>query len=244
MNELVKTINGTNSFNLPTRVSTDYFHAEDWRLILVEGGKATYHFDGTKRTVETGSFFLLGPNNRRISTIGKEAFKISVIFFEKKKHFTERSFIDFKNRQQSYRLLREMFYEIHSNKREKFHIDMLNSLLHIFLRDNSMENNGDYRIRQAVQILKQQNGWRLSAEQVSKKVGLSRSHFNSLFRTYTGKSYAAYCQELRMQLSLTLMQEFGFSSKQTAFEIGSSSSQAFSREFKSYFGSSPRNYLS
>ena len=239
---MIKKIIGTGTYQLPVGKSTAYFAADDSRLILVEEGKAVYQFDDHKYSVERGSLFLLNPSKRKIMTEGKKPFKISIIFFLEAEHTCSEDLIQFQNKDQSYRLLVEMFKEIHSHVQSPFHIDMLNSLLKIFFRDNTKQDSGDFRIREALKIIKNQNGWRLTSDQLAEKVGLSRAHFNSLFKSFTGKPYAQFCREERMQLALTLLQEYGFSSKETALEIGSSSPQAFSREFKKFFGVSPNNY--
>lgn len=239
---MIKKIIGTGTYQLPVGKSTAYFAADDSRLILVEEGKAVYQFDDHKYSVERGSLFLLNPSKRKIMTEGKKPFKISIIFFLEAENTCSEDLIQFQNKDQSYRLLVEMFKEIHSHVQSPFHIDMLNSLLKIFFRDNTKQDSGDFRIREALKIIKNQNGWRLTSDQLAEKIGLSRAHFNSLFKSFTGKPYAQFCREERMQLALTLLQEYGFSSKETALEIGSSSPQAFSREFKKFFGVSPNNY--
>ena len=239
---MIKKIIGTGTYQLPVGKSTAYFAADDSRLILVEEGKAVYQFDDHKYSVERGSLFLLSPSKRKIMTEGKKPFKISIIFFLEAENTCSEDLIQFQNKDQSYRLLVEMFKEIHSHVQSPFHIDMLNSLLKIFFRDNTKQDSGDFRIREALKIIKNQNGWRLTSDQLAEKIGLSRAHFNSLFKSFTGKPYAQFCREERMQLALTLLQEYGFSSKETALEIGSSSPQAFSREFKKFFGVSPNNY--
>lgn len=239
---MIKKIRGTGTYQLPVRKSTAYFTADEWRFILVEEGKAVYQFDDLKYSVERGDLFLLRPSKRKIKTEGSKPFKISIIFFEEYENFSNEGLLSFQNRDQSYRLLVEMFKEIHSHVQSPFHPDMLNSMLKIFFRDNAKQDSGDFRIREALKIIKNQNGWRLTSDQLAKKVGLSRAHFNSLFKSFTGKPYAQFCREERMQLALTLIQEYGFSSKETALEIGSSSPQAFSREFKKFFGVSPKKY--
>ncbi len=239
---MVRKIVGTGTYQLPVGKSTDYFTADDWRLILVEEGTAVYHFGKKKYSLDRGCLFLLHPRKKKISTLGSTPLKISIIFFDVEKNISNEDLINFQNRGQGYRLLVEMFKEIHSHINMPFHLNMLESMLEIFSRDNARQDSGDYRIREALKIIKNQNGWRLTTDQLSKKVGLSRAHFNNLFRSFTGKTYAQFCREERMQLALTLMREYGFSSKETAMEIGSSSPQSFSREFKSFFGVSPSKY--
>ena len=239
---MIKKIRSTGTYQIPVGKSTAYFIADDWRLILVEEGQAAYQFEDSRHVIKRGSLFLLSPKKKKIIAQGNKGLKISIIFFELGEHIAEQDLVDFQNRGQSYRLLVEMFKEIHSHVRSSFHTEMLKSMVKIFLRDNSRQDSGDYRIRKALTIIKNQNGWRLTADQLSKKVGLSRAHFNSLFKSYTGKPYGQFCREERMQLALTLVQEYGLSSKETALEIGSSSPQSFSREFKSFFGFSPTNY--
>lgn len=231
-----------NSYQLPPAVSTRYFKADEWRFIYVQEGEALYLFDGRKEVVESGDLFLLGPNERKIATLGSRPFKIFVIFFEAEEDFSENKLLLFRKHGSSYRLLIEMFKEIHRHEAESFHLNLLESMLQVFIRDFAEKNEGDKRILKALDIIRQQSGWRLSADQLSEKVGLSRAHFNKLFKAQTGKPYALFCREFRMNLSLTLMQEYGLSSKQAASEIGSSSPQSFSREFKNFFGLSPTKF--
>jgi AraC-like DNA-binding protein len=242
--KIVKNISGRGNYRLPAGINTRHFSGNEWRLILVESGSAVYQFDCLEKLeVETGSLFLLGPGSRSIIAGDRKPFAISIIFFDHCLEFSTENFLLFKPRGAVYRLLREMFGEIHGRAKDSCHDSLLDHLLHLFLRDREAGLGGDQRILQALEILQRQAGVRLEAAELARRVGLSRAHFYTLFRAYTGDSYAQWVRKSRMQLALTLMQEFGLSAKEVAHEIGSSSAQAFSREFKAYFGQSPKKYL-
>ncbi len=230
------------NYKLPAGMSTEYFRGSDWRLILVKEGEAQYRFPESKSIVKAGDIFLLAPSMRKISTLNDQSFEISVIFFNTEEKLAMENLCLFNRQNKSYRLLREMFLEIHGQTANSFHVQMLKIILEIFFRENK-QGFSDERISKAIDIIYRQNGWRLKSVEIAREVGLSRVHFNKLFKLHTGNTYAEFCNKVRMETALTLMQEYGLSAKLTAHKIGCSSPQAFSREFKAYFNSSPNNYL-
>ena len=129
----IKNILDSNSYQLPENVSTSYFTGDIWRLVLVERGHATYHFAKSSKTIKAGSLYLLSPNKRKISTSDEE-FRISIIFFEPDRFHSKSDIIEFVSREQTYRLLRELFYELHTHSNDDFHLSLINSFMHIFLR--------------------------------------------------------------------------------------------------------------
>lgn len=233
-----------NEYQLGKGCVTDWFQSQQWRVVLCESGSAEYQFDDGKLNINTGDIYVLDPSYRRIVANPKTDFRISLIFFDINSKTVKgvNSFL-YPSEQENIRMLREMHREITLNYDHGHHEDLLNAMITILIRDRELPLAGDVKVRKAIALLKEDISKRWDGAEMAEEVCLSRSHFYVLFKQNTGKNFAEYQREYRLRYALTLMQELNYSIKQTATEIGATSLQSFSREFKKYFGYSPRSYL-
>lgn len=82
----------------------------------------------------------------------------------------------------------------------------------------------------------------LRFESLCRKAGLSGTALKERFKQYTGDTVMAYYQRLRIQESRRLLRQGRMSISRVAAELGYSSPQAFSRQFKRITGVSPAEY--
>jgi Response regulator containing CheY-like receiver domain and AraC-type DNA-binding domain len=80
-------------------------------------------------------------------------------------------------------------------------------------------------------------------ESTAEAVGVSPSYFCTYFRDRTGEHFSEYLTRLRMERAVKLLSERLLSVELAARELGYASPKSFSRAFKKYYGSSPREYL-
>ena len=71
-------------------------------------------------------------------------------------------------------------------------------------------------------------------------VGMSESSFHQHFRAVTHTSPLQYVKSIRLHKSRALMVEDGLTAQQAGDRVGYESASQFSREFKRFFGASPR----
>ncbi len=82
----------------------------------------------------------------------------------------------------------------------------------------------------------------LNREELIKELGIPRSQFAALFRTYAGESYSKYINRLRLREAVRIMRESPhFTVDAIAAECGMSR-QLFYRLFKEQFGITPTEY--
>lgn len=83
----------------------------------------------------------------------------------------------------------------------------------------------------------------LRFESICREAGLSGTALKERFKRYTGTTVIAYYQRMRIQESRRLLRQGRMSVSRVASELGYSSPQAFSRQFKHIMGVSPAKYL-
>lgn len=81
----------------------------------------------------------------------------------------------------------------------------------------------------------------LSLFRLSKEFGLCPATLNQLFRRHQNRPVHRYIISRRMERAFEFLQSRNCSVKETAERVGFSSQFNFSKEFKKYYGSSPRN---
>ena len=82
----------------------------------------------------------------------------------------------------------------------------------------------------------------LRIPELAKMENLSHSRYIALFREQTGLSPTAYLIGLRMRIACELLQTTDLSIGQIALTVGYSDAHFFSKLFKKYVGSSPKQY--
>jgi two-component system, response regulator YesN len=80
-------------------------------------------------------------------------------------------------------------------------------------------------------------------ETAAAAVGMSPTYLCTYFREKTGEHYSDFLSRLRMEKAAKLLTERLWSVIDVARETGYSNPKNFSRAFKKYYGSSPREYL-
>jgi two-component system, response regulator YesN len=80
-------------------------------------------------------------------------------------------------------------------------------------------------------------------ESAAAAVGMSPTYLCTYFRERTGEHYSDFISRLRMEKAAKLLSERLMSVVDAARETGYSNPKNFSRAFKKYYGSSPREYL-
>lgn len=106
---------------------------------------------------------------------------------------------------------------------------------------NSADNNGDI-ITRSIQNMRNNLNAKLTVEDMASQHRLSLSHFSSLFRKATGMSPIDYFIHLKMQKACQLLYLDRNRIKAIAMQLGYDNPYYFSRLFKKYIGSSPKEY--
>ena len=111
------------------------------------------------------------------------------------------------------------------------------------LRQIALQNSNGQRIVQAVEWLKQHYNETFDIEELAKRSNMSVSGFYAQFKQMTGMSPLQYQKNLRLTKAQSLIKAGNTSISTAAFETGYDSLPQFSREYKRYFGHSPRKDL-
>ncbi len=82
----------------------------------------------------------------------------------------------------------------------------------------------------------------VSLQDVAGHVGMSERTLRRHMQTELGQSWREFIRELRMKLAMDMLRRGDRSVTETAFEVGFSSSSAFSSAFLSYVGRTPSAY--
>lgn len=82
----------------------------------------------------------------------------------------------------------------------------------------------------------------LSAEEISKELGISRIYFSSLFKKVTGQTYVSNLKKIRMDAAAEMLLETKKKACDIAEETGFEDCNYFSFSFKKYYKMSPIQY--
>jgi AraC-like DNA-binding protein len=97
-------------------------------------------------------------------------------------------------------------------------------------------------LRVAIEFMQQHLDRPVRGEEISARTGLSRTHFNRLFRRHLGTSPMSYFIAQRMAWAAHLLSATALSVKEIAAAIGYDDPLYFSARFKKHTGVSPREY--
>lgn len=89
----------------------------------------------------------------------------------------------------------------------------------------------DFRIRNALRLLRDRIGEAFELDAVAREVGLSRPHFYKLFRTQVGLTPNLYINALRMERAIERLAVTQEAVADIGFDLGFSSQASFSRFF-------------
>lgn len=94
----------------------------------------------------------------------------------------------------------------------------------------------DSRIKYALEFITENYAAPLRLSQLAKKVHLSRSRFEHLFKQETGQTYTSYFQEVRMLKAVDFLKDTRLAITDVANKVGYGYLPNFDRDFKKRFG--------
>ncbi len=127
-------------------------------------------------------------------------------------------------------------------KREIFYRVLTGPLGSSVIRFNSL-GTSDYQIARAVDWININYKEPLLVDELAKKVFMGRSTFHRKFKEVMTVSPLRFQKELRLQEAHRLMLLKNLSVTQASYEVGFEDPKFFTREYKSYFGLSPRENI-
>ncbi len=83
---------------------------------------------------------------------------------------------------------------------------------------------------------------KLTLEEMARRSGFSRFHFDRLFKRQTGESFYQYLNGIRIRNAARMLAEGGLSVTEVAFRSGFASISAFIRMFRIHFDCTPTEY--
>ena len=158
--------------------------------------------------------------------------------------------------EQQVALLRQMLAE---NSAAEYAHDSMESLLRLLiislLRSEQTHRRGllkalpatsrtEQRIAdQLIQTISAHSGQKLSLQQLADSAHISTAYLHRIFRTQLGMTPGAYLAKVRIEESKLLLREGTLSMGEIAKQLGFSSQQQFSRQFRSVSGMTPSEYV-
>lgn len=100
----------------------------------------------------------------------------------------------------------------------------------------------DYRVQQAIALIRDGSQKNLSVALLARNVGLSSSRFHHLFKAETGRSPAQYLHDFRMEQARVLLERTQLTIEQILIRFGIKDRSHFEREFKKSYGLTPTQY--
>jgi AraC family transcriptional regulator len=100
----------------------------------------------------------------------------------------------------------------------------------------------DYRIGRALRHIRESADEALDLDAVARASGLSRPHFNHLFRSCTGVSPRVYVNALRVETAVGRLRQYDNEIGNISQELGFSAQSNFTRFFQQHTGTSPNQY--
>ncbi|GLI07415.1 hypothetical protein YDYSG_34450 [Paenibacillus tyrfis] len=99
-------------------------------------------------------------------------------------------------------------------------------------------------IAEAVQLIVRHTDTQLSVSEVAHEVGLSRSHFSTLFKKTVGESFVSFTYRAKLKIACELLGAQGITVQEIADKIGMPDAKYFSKWFKRCTGKTPSQYRS
>jgi AraC family transcriptional regulator len=99
-----------------------------------------------------------------------------------------------------------------------------------------------YKLRQITNWMAEHTAEEFSLDRLAAQAGLSRFHFQRLFKAATGVSPSRYHIDLRLNEARRLLRETKMSVVDVALEVGYANPSHFARLFRREIGLSPSDY--
>lgn len=101
-------------------------------------------------------------------------------------------------------------------------------------------SNLDRRVRTTLESIRSTCEQRIRVDELALAVGLSRWHLERLTKQQTGVSLREHVVSARLDRAIDLLKHGPLSVKELAFRVGYGNANAFSRDFRRWYGASPR----
>ncbi|MGB9115372.1 helix-turn-helix domain-containing protein [Bradyrhizobium sp.] len=100
----------------------------------------------------------------------------------------------------------------------------------------------DYRVGRALRHMRERAAEAVDLDDVARVSGLSRPHFNHLFRSCTGVSPRVYANALRVETAVSRLRQHHDEIGDISEDLGFSAQSNFTRFFQQHTGTSPNQY--
>ncbi|WP_223594343.1 response regulator [Neobacillus bataviensis] len=97
-------------------------------------------------------------------------------------------------------------------------------------------------IQKAVQIIMEHLHESLSSTFIANEVGLSRSHFSTMFKKTVGESFISFTEKLKIQAACDLLENTSLTLQEIGEKIGIQDGKYLSKWFKKCIGVTPSDY--
>ena len=104
------------------------------------------------------------------------------------------------------------------------------------------ERRPDSGLAEALRYCEENFDKPISVQKLAARAFLSRGHFSALFTREVGMSPAAYVRLIRLDKARALLRDTNIPIRQIASQCGYKNSAQFSRAFRSFYKTSPREY--
>jgi len=134
--------------------------------------------------------------------------------------------------------------------RDLVHKSLLYSFLACLIENSSTDekasyknrNISDFYVKKAVEFINMNYSRKMSIEEMTKFLGLSRKYFSKIFKGITNTTPKEYLMNYRVNKACELMSEHSLSISNIARSVGYDDPLLFSKIFKKIKGFSPREY--
>lgn len=137
---------------------------------------------------------------------------------------------------------------VHSSELEELILDLALEVVHGYSEWRSRMFCGgwraprDFRIGKALRYMHEGAGERLDLDRIAESSGLSRPHFNYLFRSCTGVSPRVYESALRVESAVGKLSKRHCEIGDISDDLGFSAQSNFTRFFQQHTGASPSQF--
>lgn len=123
-----------------------------------------------------------------------------------------------------------------------FQIDIDRTSQSAFFIFQAQKNHGDYLVSQAQTYIEENLGEKISFEELSSRLAISRRSFDRRFSKATGNTPVEYLQRVKVEVAKKRLEEGRKSIFEVMNEVGYADDKAFREVFKKITGLSPLEY--